>query len=82
MSLEVRRGTRNSIILPTLSYVSETWTHKAVQQSRMHAPEMNHVRGACGGLGWSGESNGSVDERVGVGVTAKGVECGVVEEVH
>ncbi len=33
ISKEVKKGIRNSVILPTLSYASETWTWNAAQQS-------------------------------------------------
>ncbi len=35
VSMEVKRGIKNRIILPTLSYAFETWTWNAAQQSRM-----------------------------------------------
>ncbi len=81
MNVEVKRGIRKSVILPTLSYVSETWTWNAAQQSRICAVEMSYLSGACGVSRWDGESNETVYEEFGVGVTAKGVECGVVEWV-
>ncbi len=33
VSMEVKWGIRNSVILPTLSYTSETWTWNAAEQS-------------------------------------------------
>ncbi len=38
VSMEVKRGLRNSILLPTLTYGSETWTWNRV----------SYLRGACG----------------------------------
>jgi len=35
VSMEVKRGIRNSIILPTLTYASEAWTWNVAQQSRI-----------------------------------------------
>ena len=32
VSMDVKRGLRNSIVLPTLTYGSETWTWNAAQQ--------------------------------------------------
>ena len=32
VSMEVKRGLRNSIVLPTLMYGSETWIHNRAQQ--------------------------------------------------
>ncbi len=44
VSMEVKRGIGNSVILPTLSYTSETWTWNAAQQSRMRSMEMSYMR--------------------------------------
>ncbi len=60
--MKVKRGIRKSIILPTLSYASETWTWNAAQQSRIRAVEMSYTRGACGVSGFDGESNESMYE--------------------
>ncbi len=35
VSMEVKRGLKNSILLPTLTYGSETWTWNMAQQSRV-----------------------------------------------
>ncbi len=48
VSMEVNRELRNSILLPTQTYSSETWSWNGAQQSRVHAVEMSYVRGACG----------------------------------
>ncbi len=42
---------------------------------------MSYIRRACSASGWDGESNESMYKRFGMGVTAKGVNCGVVEWV-
>ncbi len=55
VSMVVKKGIRNSIILPTLSYASKTWTWNAAQQSRIRAVEMSYIRGACGVLRWDRE---------------------------
>ncbi len=81
VSMEVKRGLRNSLLLPTLTYGSETWTWNRAQQSRVCAVEMSYLRGACGVTRWDGESNESVYERCGMGSQANGVNCGVVEWV-
>ncbi len=52
MSMEVQRGLRNSILLPTLMYGSEMWTWNRSQQSRVCAVEMSYLRGACGMMMW------------------------------
>ncbi len=81
VSMEVKRGIRNSILLPTLTYGSETWMWNRVQQSRVCAVEMSYPRGACGVTRWDGESNESVYESCGMVSRANGVNCGVVEWV-
>ncbi len=42
-SMKLKRGIKNSILLPTLSYTSETWTWNAAQQSRIRAMEMSYM---------------------------------------
>ncbi len=68
VSMEVKRGLRNSILLPILTYESETWTWNRAQQSRVRAVEMSYLKGACGVTRWHG-----------VGSRANGVNCGVVK---
>ncbi len=80
--MEVKRGLRNSILLPTLTYGSETWTWNRAHQSRVHAIEMCYLRVACGVTRWEGESNESVNERCIMEACASGVKCGVVEQVQ
>ncbi len=46
VSMDVKRGLRNSILLPTLTYGSEHWTWNGAQQSRVHAVVMSYLRGA------------------------------------
>ncbi len=80
--MEVKRGLRNSILLPTLTYGSETWTWNRAQQSRVHAVELSYQRGACGVTRWEGDSNESVNERCSMGACASVVKRGVVEWVQ
>ncbi len=56
VSRNVKRCLRTSILLPTLTYGSENWTWNGVQEPRVHAVEMSHLRGACG-VRWDGLSN-------------------------
>ncbi len=79
VSMEVKRGLRNSILLPTLRYGSETYPWNGAQQSRVRAVEKRYFRGACGVIRWDGENNKSIYERCGIGCHANGVNCGVVE---
>ncbi len=48
VSMDAKRGLRNSILLPTLTYGSENSTWNGEQQSRVRAVEMSYLRGACG----------------------------------
>ncbi len=78
--MDVKRGLRNSILLPTLIYGSENWTWNGAQQSRVRAVEMSYLR-VCGMSRWDGLNNESVYERCGMRGRGSGVECGVVEWV-
>ncbi len=69
VSVDVKRGLRNNILLPTLAYGSKNWTWNEVQHSRVHAVEMSYLRGVCRVSRWDGLEHGS------------GVGCGVVEWV-
>ncbi len=81
VSVEVKRGLRNGVFLPTSTYGSETWMWNRAQQLRVCAVEMSYLRGACGVTRWDGESNESMYERCGMGSRANGVNCRVVERV-
>ncbi len=81
VSKDVKKSLRKSIILPTLSYTSETWTWNAAQQSRIRAVEMSYMRGACGVSRWDGKSNEDVHLRFGMSEAAVGMDCGMVEWV-
>ncbi len=81
VSMEVKRGLRNSILLPTLTYGLENWTLNGAQQSRVRAVEMSYLRGACGASRWDGLSNKSMYERCGMREHGSGVEYGEVEWV-
>ncbi len=62
-------------------HVYQMWTVNAAQQSIIHAVEISYTKTACGVSGWDGESNESVYEQFGMGVTNKGMVYGVVEWV-
>ncbi len=57
VSMDVKRGLRNSILLPTLTYGSENWTWNGVQRSRVCEVEMSYLRGVCGVSRQDGLSN-------------------------
>ncbi len=48
VSMDMKRGLRNSILLPTLTFGSENWTWNGAQQLRVRAIEMSYLRGLCG----------------------------------
>ncbi len=48
VSMDVKRGLKNNILLPTLTYGCENWAWNGVQQSRVRAVEMSYLRGVCG----------------------------------
>ncbi len=79
--MEVKRDLRNTVVVPTLTYASETWTWKESQRSRVQAVDMSYLRGACGVSRMDGVSNESVYERFGMSYVDVGKKCGVVEEV-
>ena len=56
VSRDVKKGLRDGIIVPTLTYASETWVWNVNQQSRIQAVEMSFLRGACGVNRMDGES--------------------------
>ncbi len=78
MSMRMKKAIGNSIVHPTLSYASETWTWNAAQQMRLRAVEMSYMRGACGISRWDLEDNEKVYEIFSMSATAKGMDCGVV----
>ncbi len=81
VSMEVKRDLRNTIIVPSLTYASETWAWNESQRSRVQAVEMSFLRSACGVSRMDGMSNESVYERFGMCHVGEGKKCGVVEEV-
>ncbi len=44
----VKRDLRNTVIVPTLTYTSETWAWNESQRSRVQAVKMSYLRSACG----------------------------------
>ena len=81
VSVDVKKGLRDSIVLPTLTYGCESWTWNEMHQSRIRAVEMSYLRGACGSTWQEMESNENVYERFGMGSKGEGIKCGVVEWV-
>ncbi len=81
VTMEVKRDLRNTVIVPTLTYASETWAWNKSQRSRVQAVEMSYLRSACGVSRMNGMSNESVYEHCGMSHVGEGKKCGVVEEV-
>ncbi len=46
VSMEVKRDLRNTIIIPTLTYASETWAWNESQRSKGQAVEMSYLMSA------------------------------------
>ncbi len=57
VSREVKKALRDSIIVLTMAYVSETWVWNLPQRSKIQAVEMSYLRGGCGVNRMDGESN-------------------------
>ncbi len=62
VTIEVNRDLRNTVIVPTLTYASETWAWNESQRSRVQAVEMSYLRSACGVSRKAGMSNENVYE--------------------
>ncbi len=48
VSMEVKRDLRYTVIVPTITYASETWAGNESQRSRVQAAEISYLRSACG----------------------------------
>ncbi len=46
--MEVKRGLRNTVIVPTLTYARETRARNESQRCRVQAVEMSYLRSGCG----------------------------------
>ena len=68
--MEVKKGLRDGVIVPMITYASETWAWNECHRSRIQAIEMSYLRAACGVSRLEGESNESVYN--GFGMTCKG----------
>ncbi len=66
VSMEVKRDLRNTVIVPTLTYASETWAWNDSPRSRVQAGEMSYLRSACGVSRMDGMRNEIVYERFGI----------------
>ncbi len=66
VSIEVKKVVHHSIIVPTLTYASKTWTWNDGQRSMIQAVEMSYLRGACSLSRMNGESNESMYGKYGM----------------
>ncbi len=67
VSMEVKRLLRNTVIIPTSTYVSKTWAWNESQRSRVQAVEMSYLRSASGVSRikvWSGGRSETTDVEV------------------
>ncbi len=81
VNMEIKKALRDSIILPTLTFASETWTWNEDQRSRIQAAEMSYLIDIYGLNRMNSESNESLYGKFGVSVKSEGMNCGVVEMV-
>ncbi len=81
VSTEVMRDLRNTVIAPTLTYVSKTWFWNESQRFGVQAVEMSYLRSACGVSRMDGMHNESVHEHFGMCHVGEGKKRGVVEGV-
>ncbi len=63
VSMEVKRDLRSTIVVPALTYASETWAWNESQRSRVQAVEMSYFGNVYGVSRMDGMSNESVYER-------------------
>ena len=57
VSMNVKKGLGDGVLLPTITYASETWAWNESQRSRIQAVEMSYLRTACGVSRVDSESN-------------------------
>jgi hypothetical protein len=71
LSKKAKLAIRNSILLPTLLYGSESWVLQARHTSRINAVDMSYMRGICGKSRWDHVKNVDIMN-----------ECGINESVN
>ncbi len=81
VSREVKKAFRDSIIVPTVEYASETWVWKQSQRFKIQIVEMSYLRGGCDVNRMDGESNENVYRKFGISSRGEGMSCEVVEMV-
>ncbi len=81
VSRELKKALRDSIIVSTVAYASETWVWNQSQRSKIQAVEISYLRGRCGVNRMDGESNENVYRKFGMSSRGEGMGCGVVKIV-
>ena len=79
VSQEVKKSLRDSVLLPTLTYGSETWSMREGEMSKIRAVEMSFLRAASGISIVEGVSNERIYENFGMSERKEGMSCGVME---
>ena len=79
MSEEVKKGLRDSILLPTLTYGGELWTWNQQERSKIQAVEMSYLRSSLGVTRWDQVENEEIYRRFGMSERGEGMKCGVVD---
>ncbi len=62
VSREAKKALRDSIIVPTVAYASETWVWNQSQRYKIQAVEISYLRGGCGVNRMDGEGSEHVQE--------------------
>ncbi len=73
VSREAKKALRDSIIVPTVAYASETWVWNIFQRSKIQAVEISYLRGGCVVNRMDGKSNENVYSEFGVSSRGKGM---------
>ena len=74
VSMEVKRSLHGSVLIPSMTYGSETWAMLERQKSRLRGVETSYMRSACGVTWRDRRTNEELRERC-------GVEVNVVEAI-
>ncbi len=82
VSREVKKALRDSIIVLTVAYASETWIWNQSQRSKIQAVEMSYLRGGCGVNRMDGESNENVYRIFGISSRGERMSGGDGEAQH
>ncbi len=81
VSREVKKALRDSIIVLTVAYASETWVWNQSQRSKIQGVEMSYLRDGCHVNRMDGERNENAYRKFGISSRGEGMSCGVVEMV-